>query len=38
MPVRVYYPPPELRRSHYHKLWDTLRIIDMVVGLMLRLR
>ncbi len=38
VPVRVYYPPPELRRSHYDKLWDTLRIIEMVVGLMLRLR
>ena len=38
VPVRVYYPPPELRRSHYHKLWDTVRIIEMVVALMLRLR
>lgn len=38
VPVRVYYPPPELRRSHYDKFWDTLRIIEMVVGLMLRLR
>jgi glycosyltransferase involved in cell wall biosynthesis len=36
--VRVFYPPPELHRSHYDKLWDTLRIIGMVVGLMLRLR
>jgi glycosyltransferase involved in cell wall biosynthesis len=38
VPVRVYYPPPELRRSHYDKLWDTVRIVEMVVGLMLRLR
>lgn len=38
VPVRVYNPPPELRHSHYDKLWDTVRIIEMVVGLMLRLR
>jgi glycosyltransferase involved in cell wall biosynthesis len=38
VPVRVYYPPPDLRHSHYDKFWDTLRIIEMVVGLMLRLR
>jgi glycosyltransferase involved in cell wall biosynthesis len=38
VPVRVDYPPRERRRSHYDKLWDTLRIIEMVVGLMLRLR
>jgi glycosyltransferase involved in cell wall biosynthesis len=36
--VQVYSPPPELRHSHYDKLWDTVRIIEMVVGLMLRLR
>jgi glycosyltransferase involved in cell wall biosynthesis len=36
--VRVYDPPVELRHSHYDKLWDTVRIIEMVVGLMLRLR
>jgi len=36
VPVRVFYPPPEQRRSHYHKLWDTLGLIAMVVGLMLR--
>jgi glycosyltransferase involved in cell wall biosynthesis len=36
--VRVYNPPAELRHSHYDKLWDTVRIIEMVVGLMLRLR
>jgi glycosyltransferase involved in cell wall biosynthesis len=38
VPVRVFYPPPERRRSHYHKLWDTLRIVEMVVGLILRVR
>jgi glycosyltransferase involved in cell wall biosynthesis len=37
VPVRVYYPPPELRHSHYDKFWDTARIVEMVVGLMLRL-
>jgi hypothetical protein len=37
VPVRVYYPPPELRHSHYDKVWDTTRIVEMVVGLMLRL-
>jgi glycosyltransferase involved in cell wall biosynthesis len=38
VPVRVYYPPPQLRNSHYDKLWDTVRIIEMVVGLILRVR
>ena len=38
VPVHVYYPPPALRRSHYHKVWDTVRIIDMMMGLLLRLR
>ena len=38
VPVRVYDPPVELRHSHYDKLWDTVRIIERVVGLMLRLR
>jgi hypothetical protein len=37
VPVRVYYPPPELRHSHYDKVWDTARIVEMVVGLMLQL-
>lgn len=37
VPVRVFYPPPELRHSHYDKVWDTVRIVEMVVGLMLRL-
>ncbi|MGH7822643.1 MAG: glycosyltransferase family 2 protein, partial [Candidatus Binatia bacterium] len=36
--VRVHYPPPEERVSHYDKLWDTVRIVQMVVGLMLRVR
>jgi len=36
--VQVHNPPPELRHSHYDKLWDTVGIIEMVVGLMLRLR
>jgi uncharacterized protein (DUF2062 family) len=26
VPVRVFYPPPELRNSHYHKLHDNLRL------------
>jgi len=38
VPVRVYYPPPAVRNSHYDKVWDTVRIIEMVVGLILRLR
>lgn len=36
VPVRVFYPPPELHRSHYDKVWDTVRIVEMVVGLILR--
>jgi glycosyltransferase involved in cell wall biosynthesis len=38
VPIRVYYPPPEVRVSHYDKVWDTLRIIEAVVGLILRVR
>lgn len=38
VPVRVYYPPPDERASHYDKVWDTLRIIRMVVGFILRVR
>lgn len=34
VPVRVYYPPPDRRVSHYDKVWDTARIVEMVVGLM----
>jgi glycosyltransferase involved in cell wall biosynthesis len=36
VPVRVYYPPPERRNTHYDKVWDTARIVQMVVGLILR--
>lgn len=34
--VRVYYPPIDERRSHYRKFVDTVRIIGVVVGLILR--
>jgi glycosyltransferase involved in cell wall biosynthesis len=34
VPVRVHYPPPEERVSHYDKWTDTLRIIRTVVRLM----
>jgi len=37
VPVRVYYPPVAERRSHYRKVVDTVRIIFVVVGLILRL-
>jgi glycosyltransferase involved in cell wall biosynthesis len=36
-PTRVYYPPAEERVSHFRKVVDTVRIIFVVVGLMLRL-
>jgi len=36
--VRVYYPPAELRVSYYRPWVDTIRIIFIVVGLILRLR
>lgn len=36
VPVRVYYPPPDERISHYDKLWDTLRIMRIVLRLMVR--
>ena len=38
VPVRVHYPPPEVRVSHYEPFRDTVRIIEMVVGLILRVR
>ena len=38
VPVRVYYPPPGVRVSHYDGVWDTVRIIETVVSLMLRIR
>ena len=37
VPVRVYYPPITERTSHYRGFVDTLRIIFVVVGLILRL-
>lgn len=36
--VKVYYPPAELRVSYYRPWVDTVRIIFIVVGLILRLR
>ncbi len=38
VPVRVFYAPPGVRQTHYDKLWDTLRIIRIVLELMLRIR
>ena len=38
VPVRVFYPPPDARVSHYDPVWDTVRIIEAVVGLILRVR
>jgi glycosyltransferase involved in cell wall biosynthesis len=37
-PIQVYYPPAELRVSYYRPWVDTIRIIFIVVGLILRLR
>jgi glycosyltransferase involved in cell wall biosynthesis len=36
VPVDVYYPPVALRRTHYRKVLDTLRIIRAMVPLLLR--
>ena len=36
VPVRVYYPPIAERTSHYRGFVDTVRIIFVVVGLILR--
>ncbi|HVO28103.1 MAG TPA: glycosyltransferase family 2 protein [Candidatus Margulisiibacteriota bacterium] len=36
VPVRVYYPPITERTSHYRGFVDTVRIIGVVVGLILR--
>jgi glycosyltransferase involved in cell wall biosynthesis len=36
--VEVYYPPARQRVSHFRPFLDTVRIIYVVVGLMLRLR
>jgi glycosyltransferase involved in cell wall biosynthesis len=38
VPVAVYYPPVAERRSHYRPFLDTVRIIFVVLGLILRLR
>lgn len=37
VPVRVYYPRPEERISHFRPFGDTVRIIFVVVGMILRL-
>jgi glycosyltransferase involved in cell wall biosynthesis len=37
VPVKVYYPPPKERKSHYRTVHDTVRIILMVLRLLLRL-
>jgi len=36
VPVRVHYPPPEERVSHYRRVKDTTRIVLVVLGLLLR--
>jgi glycosyltransferase involved in cell wall biosynthesis len=38
VPVKVYYPPVAERISHFHPWRDTVRIIVVVVGLILRRR
>jgi glycosyltransferase involved in cell wall biosynthesis len=38
IPVDVYYPPAAERISHYRPWTDTVRIISVVVGLILRRR
>lgn len=37
VPTRVYYPPVEERISHFRPVSDTIRIILVVVGLILRI-
>jgi glycosyltransferase involved in cell wall biosynthesis len=37
VPVRVYYPAPDQRVSHYRGFVDTVRIILVVLGLIFRL-
>ncbi len=37
VPVRVYYPPVEERVSHFHPVLDSVRIVLVVVGLILRI-
>lgn len=36
VPVRAYYPPADQRVSHYRPFLDTVRIIFVVVGLIIR--
>jgi glycosyltransferase involved in cell wall biosynthesis len=31
LPVRVWYPPPNARRSHFHAVWDPMRIVATVL-------
>jgi glycosyltransferase involved in cell wall biosynthesis len=37
VPVRVFYPPPDERRSHFRPFVDTVRIIFIVLGLIFRI-
>lgn len=37
VPIEVYYPPADERRSHYRPWIDTVRIIFVVLGLIFRL-
>jgi glycosyltransferase involved in cell wall biosynthesis len=36
VPVRTYYPPVQERISHFRPVWDTVRIIFVVLGLIFR--
>jgi hypothetical protein len=36
VPVRVFYPPPDERTSHFRPFVDTVRIIFIVLGLIFR--
>src|SRR5207253_2093987 len=36
VPVRTYYPPIRERISHFRPVWDTVRIIFVVLGLIFR--
>lgn len=38
VPVRVYYPPPDERVTHFRPVVDTIRIIFVVLGLIFRIR
>lgn len=37
VPVRVYNPPADERISHFHGVWDSVRIVFTVIGLLLRI-